>query len=149
MKFSENGKIEVADITLTQGARQAQQDTHITVVNVSDMDASLPDFALEPESLWSKVSELSNGKDIDFNAYPIFSSKYYLRGENESAIREVFNDQLIRFFERHPDVHVECHKHRLLIYTKFDLLETTQISQLIQFADDLLRVVAIPTEQPA
>jgi len=149
VRFSEFGKIEVADITLTQGARQAQSDTHITVINVSDIDVILPDFALEPESLWSKVSELSVGKDIDFHAYPVFSKKYYLRGENESAIREVFNDQLIRFFESHPDIHVECHKHRLLIHKKFDLLETAEISRLIQFVEDLLRVVMVSTEQPA
>jgi MFS superfamily sulfate permease-like transporter len=140
-RYTDLAKVEVSDMTLTEGARQEKSDTHITVAHVSEIEVHVPDFALEPEGLWSKVSELVGGKDIDFVDHPEFSDRYYLRGSDESAVREFFNEGLIRFFENRDEIHVECHKHRLLIYTRRDLLELKEIEKLEQFADDLVQVI--------
>jgi len=148
-KYSDLGKIEVSDMTLTEGARQAQSDTHITVIHLSDIELSIPDFALEPEGLWSKFSELAGGKDIDFAAYPSFSKKYYLRSDNESVVREFFSAPLIHFFENREEMHVECHKNKLLIYKKRDLLDPAEISYIEKFAIDLLQLIQQKVTQPA
>ena len=148
-KYMENGKIEVSDITLSEGARQEQQDTHITVLHISEMDINVPDFALEPEGLWSKFSELAGGKDIDFANHPVFSRKYYLRGENETTIRDFFSESLIHFFENREEMHVECHRNKLLIYKKRDLLDPSEISYTEKFANDLLHLIQQKVTQPA
>jgi hypothetical protein len=128
-------------MTLTEGARQQQEDTHITVLHLSDLEVQIPDFSLEPEGLWSRVSEVVGGKDIDFDGFPEFSQKYYLRGDPESDIRNFFGGDIIRFFEQHPEMHVECHKNRLLIYKTRDLLTVSEIEFAEHFAEELVKVI--------
>src|SRR5258705_2540255 len=48
-KYSESSKIEISDITVTEILMNSKDDTHITVVHLSDIDFYIPDFALEPE----------------------------------------------------------------------------------------------------
>ena len=144
-KYLDLGRISVSDVTLSEGARQVQSDTHITLVLATEIDLPIPDFALEPEGLWSKFSELSGAKDIDFMQYPEFSKKYFLRGENDAAIREFFTDPVIRFFENREEMHVECHKHKLLIYKKRDLLEVSEIQYAEKFAEDFLQAIVQTT----
>jgi len=139
--YPEDARIEVSDITLSEGARQAQQDTHITALHLSDLNVQIPDFALEPEGLWSRVSELVAGKDIDFAEYPLFSSRYYLRGNDETATRVFFTEKLIRFFEDNQQMHVECHRNKLLIYKKRELMEISEIENAERFAEELLKVI--------
>jgi hypothetical protein len=136
MKF---GKIEISDITLVEGARQEKTETHITMAQVSDTNLSIPDFALEPEGLWSQLFEGVAGKDIDFAAYPIFSKKYYLRGENETVMASLFTESLIRFLESHEEMHAECHNQRLIFYQKKDILSVDETESLEKFAEGFMQ----------
>jgi len=138
--YTDFGKLEVADITLTEGALQEKNETQITVLQVSEIDTHISDFTLEPEGLWSRVSEMVNGTDIDFQSYPEFSGKYYLRGNEEAAIRQFFSEPVIRFLECHEDVHVECHKNKLLFYKKRGLLDNEEIRNLITLVESLMGV---------
>ncbi len=148
-KYLELGKIEVADMTLTQGARQASQETHVTVVHISETDLPIPDFALEPESFGTRFSELVGGKDIDFPEFPQFSKKFYLRGEPETNVREFFSEPLVRFLENREEIHIECHRHRLLFYKKLDLLEPHEITFLEKYAEDFVNVIREKVSQYA
>jgi hypothetical protein len=132
-KYNDIGKIEISDITLTEGARMAQNDTHITVVQISEMNLNIPDFALEPEGLFTQFSELTFGKDIDIPAYPVFSKKYYLRSDDEAGTRDFFRGNLITFLEEHEEMHIESHKNRLLIYKKRDTLEAEELTEVLSF----------------
>lgn len=132
-RYAEFGKVEVSDITVAHGAGMAQNETVLTVIHVSDLDQQLPGFSLEPERLWTKLSEIAFGKDIDFKDYPNFSSKYYLRGEDEQAVRAFFNEHVLNFLESHPLIHVESNRHKLLIYAKLDTLNTEEIQDALQF----------------
>jgi MFS superfamily sulfate permease-like transporter len=140
-QYTEHGKVEVSDITLTEGARQAQNDIHMTVVHVSDLEFTMPDFALEPEQLWSKFSEITSGKDIDFKNHPLFSKKYYLRGQDETAIRNFFNENILDYLETHGDIHVESHKNKLLVYMKYSELTTEEINFVLQFIEGFVSAV--------
>ena len=146
-KYTDYGKLEITDITLTEGARMAQEDTKVTVLHVSDIDVIVPEFALEPEQLWTKISEMSTGKDIDFKDHPDFSKQYYLRGPNENAVREFFTETLIAYLETHDNIHVECHRNKLLIYKKRDQLDVAEIRAMIQFIEGFLKAIEIPVTQ--
>jgi len=148
-KYGELAKYEVSDITISEGAMQAQNDAIITALFVSELQTSIPDFALEPEGLWSKLSELSGGKDIDFKDHPEFSKHYYLRGDNEPVVRGFFTESLIKFFEEHEEIHVESHRSKLLIYKKRDVLSIDEIKQMEKFADELLVIIDQSISQPA
>jgi hypothetical protein len=45
---------------------------------------------------------------------------------------------MIRFFESHEELHVECHRNKLLIYKRREVLGTHEIVQMEKFADELL-----------
>jgi hypothetical protein len=140
-RYTDHDRIDVSDITLTQGAMQEKEETVITVIHVSEIDISIPEFALEPEGLWSKLSELSGGRDLDFTEYPAFSKKYYLRSEAEDQVRQFFSEPIIRFLENREEMHIECHRNKLLFYKKRDVLEPSEIDYVVQFAEDFLAVL--------
>jgi hypothetical protein len=141
-KYSENAKIEVSDITVTEILLSATEDTHITVVHLSDTDMPIPEFALEPESLHTKLSEVSGGKDIDFNEHPEFSKMYYLRGDDEQVVRNFFSGPVIQFLESHEEMHIECHKHRLLIFKQRDLMTSSEIEAAVKFSEAFVETAA-------
>ncbi len=141
-KYTELGRIEVADLSLIQGAMQAAIETQVTVINLSELQFALPDFALEPESFGTKLTEFVAGRDIDFNEYPDFSKRYYLRGLTETAIRNFFSESIIRFLENREEMHIECHRNRLLFYKKLDLLDPHEIEFVERFAEDFVNVVS-------
>jgi MFS superfamily sulfate permease-like transporter len=132
-KYTDYGKVEVSDITLTEGARMAQEDTKMTVIHVSDIDIAIPDFALEPEGLFTKLSELSFGKDINFEDHPLFSKMFYLRSDNETSTRKFFHESILSFLETHEGLHIESHRNKLLIYKKRDLLNQEEIAEVMEF----------------
>lgn len=141
IQYSDMAKMEAADITLLEGARQAQQELSITIIQVSEIDALIPDFALEPEGLWSKLFESISGRDIDFDNHPKFSEKYYLRGVHEANVRLFFSEPLIRFLENREEMHIECHRNRLLFYKKRNLLEPDEILYTAKFAEDFVSLI--------
>jgi MFS superfamily sulfate permease-like transporter len=142
-KYNEYGKVEVSDITVTEGAGAAQHDTKITVVHISDVETTFPDFALEPEGLFTKISELNFGKDIDFSDHPVFSKKYYLRGEQEIDVRNFFSPAILSFLETHDDLHIESHRNKLLIYKKRDLLTTEEIQEVLVFVESFMKCLSV------
>jgi hypothetical protein len=77
-----------------------------------------PPFCVEPEGFWNKLHDVLDNQDFDFPEFPVFSHKYKLFGGFlEKDIRQVFNEDVIRFFEKqnHPFITVG-HEDRLLIY---------------------------------
>jgi hypothetical protein len=139
-KYLDEARIIVADVTLAEGARQEQSETKITLALVSETGLKFPDFALEPEGLWTKLSELGGSKDIDFSDHPEFSKKYFLRGENEVAIREFYSAEILNFLENREEIHIESHRGKLLFYKKRALLDVDDIPFLEKYAEDFLAV---------
>lgn len=134
-KYTEYGKIEIADISVTEGAGAAQQDSFVTVILVSDLDITIPNFALEPERLWTKFFETGFGKDIDFHSYEEFSKKYYLRADDEHEIRNFLRGNVISYLETHSDVHIESQRNKLLVYQKRERLSSEEIQELVMFVE--------------
>jgi hypothetical protein len=62
-------------------------------------DRKLPLFELSREGKILKAE----GHDIDFPTHPIFSRRFHLRGDDESAIRNLFDGGVLGFFEQLPD----------------------------------------------
>lgn len=140
--YGENAKFEVSDISLQEGARQSQNEIQITIVQASEFEGLIPDFALEPEGLWSKLFESIQGRDIDFDNHPKFSQKYYLRGSNEDAVRAFFNESMLEFLENREEMHIECHRNRLIFYKKRELLQPGEIMYVTKFAEEFISLIS-------
>lgn len=132
-RYTDYGKVEISDVQLVHGAGSAQQDCMMTVFVVSDLDITIPAFALEPERLWTKLFEHSFGRDIDFPQHPDFSKKYYLRADHDQAVRRFFREHLITFLEMHQDIHIESRRGKLLIYDKHSKLSSEEIQSVLLF----------------
>jgi hypothetical protein len=89
------------------GGRNARTFRH-TVAAFRVPQRMLAGFELRPESLFHKIGSALGFQDIDFPSHPAFSSRYLLRGEDEGAIRNLFSDDVLRFFEQCPPVCVEA-----------------------------------------
>lgn len=140
-KYLDQARIIVSDVTLGEGALSAARETQITLVLISEIEQHIPDFALEPEGLMSKFSELAGTRDIDFKEHPVFSKKYFLRGDQEEKIRQFFTEDILTFLENREDIHIECHKNKLLFYKKRDLSDPGEILYTEKFAEDFLAVI--------
>ena len=140
-RYDAEERIDVSDLTLTAGAMHDKEDILVTVVHVSEVDHHIPDFALEPEGLISKFSELVGGKDIDYNEYPIFSKKYYLRSNFEKETHDFFSEPIIRFLENREEMHIECHKNKLLFYKKRDIIGSHEIEYVVKFAEEFVSLI--------
>jgi hypothetical protein len=60
---------------------------------------SFPTFFLCPESGIFKVIEKLGVREIDFDAAPEFSRRFFLHGEDEEAVRALFKPQVTAAFE--------------------------------------------------
>ena len=55
-------------------------------------------------------------QDIDFGQRPEFSKQYILRGQNELAIRQAFDDRVLAFFEGYPGTCMDAGGNQLFLY---------------------------------
>jgi hypothetical protein len=62
-----------------------------------------------------------------------------LRGESEAVISKFFKEPLIRFLESREEMHVECHKNRLIFFKKKDTLSPVDIEYVEKFAEEFIK----------
>lgn len=74
-----------------------------TIVLFYDPSLHLPRFSLRSEHLIDKIANQFGFKDINFPEFPQFSKRYRLHADNESAIRRLFQPNLLKFYEGQKD----------------------------------------------
>lgn len=139
---------EISDITFDEGALQAREVYHTTVL-VLRLPFGIPTFILEEEGfldkIFDRVLHLSSHRDIDLDLFPDFSNKFLLRGDDEEAVRGFFHDSLIRFLEQEEDIyHVESNGEALLVFRYLRLARGEEITRMVRFAEILLQQLQPP-----
>jgi hypothetical protein len=113
---TKNLAVAIFDYKYTTGSGK-NSHTWIQTVAAFQVDSPpFPTFSLRPESVWDKIGAWMGYKDIDFPHAPIFSKNYLLRGSDETAIRALFTDQALFFFEANQGLSVEGDQDWLLVY---------------------------------
>ncbi len=148
-KYTEFGKIEISDIQISGGPGNAHEDIVLTAFMVSDLPISIPVFALEPERLWADFFEYKSGRDIDFDNHRKFAKQYYLRGENERALRGFFKENVLRFLETQPDMHIESYRGKILFHDKREQLSVEEIQSVLIFLGLFIQEILRTETQPA
>lgn len=91
--------------------------THFqSVVYLEPGNLRAPYFSLRPEGFFTKIMTAFGYQDIDFGQRPEFSKRYLLRGQDEMAIRQAFNDQLLSFFETYQGTSVDAGNNQLFVF---------------------------------
>ncbi len=142
-----NAKWEIADIVFDEGALLALE-VYQTTVQIIRLPSSIPAFIIDKEGLFDKVFDrvkvFSGGKgDINFKKYAGFSNKFQLSGDDETAIREFFSEDLILFLEQNEIHHIESNGEALMIFKYLHIARTDEVQSMLTFGLDLLRYMGL------
>lgn len=91
--------VTLLDYRYTTGSGKHSHTWHQTVIAFRSPLLDLPSFALRPENLFHKVGAVFGYQDIDFASHPSFSGRYLLQGVDEDAVRAVFTNNLLSFYD--------------------------------------------------
>jgi len=131
---------EIADVTFNEGAAFTAE-TFNTTLMVLKLNKKIPVFTMEKEGVFEKlfdrVMAFTGHKDIDFEMYPDFSTKFLIMGKEESKIRSFFTPEIIRFFENHQIYHLESNGEALVIFDKIKLARTDETVAFIAYGKEL------------
>lgn len=107
----------IFDYRYTTGGGKHSHTYVQTVAYARLREGNLPRFSLTPEHIFHKIGDIFGYKDVDFEQYPEFSKKYFLRGHDQTRIREVFTPQALAFFEQqNRQETIEAEDNRIIIY---------------------------------
>ena len=143
--------VAVFDYAYTVGSGKNQHTHSQTVVRFLAAGLALPAFALRPESFWHKVGQLFAGPDIDFDTHPKFSGQYLLKAKDEAAVRDLFREDVLDYFEDSPGLSVEAAGSRVVFYRADTRVEPAAVRALLEHGFEVLalfRPAAAADESP-
>ncbi len=130
---------KIFDYIYGSGAGQSSASYAQTIFFVKIENINIPRFIMSPESIFNKIGDKLTKNDIDFERYLTFSKKYHLKGDEEDAIRSVFSDEILQFFEhRKKIISLEADGDTIIIYRRSKLVEP---KDLVEFVDESLKMV--------
>ncbi|HEY5648989.1 MAG TPA: hypothetical protein VIU33_05790 [Nitrospiria bacterium] len=94
-------------------------------------------FRLRPEGGVDRIKAAFGFRDINFEGYPEFSGQYHLSGENEEAVRSVFNERVLYFFRERAGWTVESGGGWLAVYREG---HRTKLEDYRKFIEDVRRI---------
>lgn len=110
----------------TTGNKNSRRRT-LSVIAFTDKKLSLPQFELVPEAVFDRLLNKLGFQDIDFPEQPDFSRKFRLQGQDETAVRAIFNADLIRDLISRPAISIEAHQDVILFYLNQKVLKLEEI----------------------
>ena len=143
MMSGEIDGVEVAafdyDYTVHSGGMDSSSTTyHQSVLFFRSRNLNLPEFVMRPEGVFHKIGGVFGYQDIDFKSHSIFSSKYLLRGCDESEIRMAFNSELLGILGSKQKINVEGHGDQLIFYRHKKLLKPDKMEAFMEEGLQLL-----------
>jgi hypothetical protein len=124
--------VTVMDYQYTTGSGKSSHTWNQTVIAFDSEKLSLPVFVLRPENLFDKIGSAFGQKDINFDTAPLFSKKYLLRANDDSAIRMLFKEWVLSYFEQHPGLSAEGDGRKLIYYRIAKPVVPTKIEAFLQ-----------------
>jgi hypothetical protein len=112
LKVEGGEKLAVFDFGYGRGSKRHEE----TVVTLESPRLSLPAFALRPERTIDRLIPTIGRHDIDFEGAPAFSRRYFLRGDDEGAVRALFTPERLGALERHEPCVVAAGGARILYF---------------------------------
>lgn len=138
----DGGEVKIFGYSYTSGSGENSQTINSTVLLLENSHLDLPDFFCRPESFWEKKL-FHKDEDIDFSDEPEFSKAYYLTGEDEERIRQMFSHEVMNFFvdkTRGEDLTVEGRGNSLALYQKGIRVEPKELRALMDEGREVLKV---------
>lgn len=138
---NKNEALNTFDIEFSEGEFIAKEVIRSTMLHIK-LDKNIPEFTLDREGFLEKVYAFAGFKDIPIENHTDFSNRFYLLGEDTSAIQAFFTDEITHFFESNPYYHVESNGRDLLIFGRERLASIKEIKALYDFGKRLQQVIS-------
>lgn len=118
----------IFDYVYTSGSSRNKIACLQTLIYFKSDELHLPQFKLSPKGLIQNVGNALGSPDINFSTHPEFSRKYQLDSENETAVRQLFQSELLDFFEKQrSSVSVEASGNRFILYRRQSLVSPKKL----------------------
>ena len=134
-------KAAVFDYTYVTGSGKHRQVHNQSVTYLESGNLRAPYFSLRPEGFFTKIMQAFGYQDIDFGQRPEFSKQYLLRGQDEIAIRQTFNDGLLSFFENYADTCADGGGNQLFVFRAGHRFQPQEIQPQIALALNILNLL--------
>ncbi len=138
---NETNSINLFDIEFSEGEFIAKEVVRTTMLYI-ELPKEAPIFTLDKEGFLHKIYGFAGFDDIEIKNHPDFSNRFYLLGEDETAVAKYFNDELVQFFESNPYYHIESNGDHLLIFDKERLASIREVKALLDFGSRLQQKLA-------
>ena len=147
--LAHNTSWEIADIVFDEGAMLSLEVFHTTVHTVR-LNQAIPRFIIEKEGLFDKIFDrvkaLSGYLHHDLKLYPKISKKFIFMGDDDIAIKTLFDNELIRFLEKHGVQHIESNGEALMIFHYLHIAPTNEVQYMLDFSVELLNHMKLEAE---
>jgi hypothetical protein len=99
--------VEVFDYEYTFGTEESLESPRQTVLCFRVPGLELPRFTLRPKKVLHKVAALFGYQDLAIPGHPEFARNYLLRGPDEAALRGLFYEGLVAYYDARPGLSTE------------------------------------------
>jgi hypothetical protein len=144
---TEKVDVEIFEYTFSAPFGRYTESWRQSVIRLTDTSLDLPSFSLTPEPVFETMvhnardpelrERLAGTAGISLREHPDFTRHMHLQGPARKAIRALFNDELIAFFEAHTDLCCEGSGPYLIFY-RFEKLVSPK--KTTEFLDEVLQV---------
>jgi hypothetical protein len=136
----DGARAAIFDYKFTVGHGKHSQTYNQTVVYFQSERLSLPSFSLRPESFGHKLISALGYQDIDFSNRPTFSGKYLLRGQDEQAIRQTFQDSVLAYYENNLKLYTDGGANQVFFYRQGVRVEPPNVRSFLDWGLGLLNL---------
>lgn len=107
---------------------------HLQTVFMAETGRKFPAFSLMRETFLKKFDKLTgNLNDLTFDKNPSFSKQYILNGEDENSIRNLFNPNILHYFETHPlNGTIYAHENKIVFYQQDKRLAPEEMMPILE-----------------
>jgi hypothetical protein len=92
----------------------------VSILGIRLTPNRLPNFQLQPKTFWRQIAILLGVKDIYFTNDPLFSDHYWLSGTEQTAIRNLFTDEVRTFYKCHDGLCTQVINDKFFCYKLVD-----------------------------
>ncbi len=144
--------ISVFEHKYTTSSGEDSSTTKHSVISITNRDDSLPSFSLTPKSsslnlagqlgavagnviedfLNNKSEKTANDKKIILKINSGLTNSHQLTGKNDAAIQKIFNQKLIEFLEKEPELYIENRADTFVCYYKSTRYKAKEINPFIE-----------------
>lgn len=132
---------EIADITFDEGAMLSLEVFRATI-QVIQLNKKIPKFSVEREGLFDKIFDrvkaFSGYTEHNLKLYPKFSKKFLLLGEDDIAMKQFFNNDLVKFLEKSDIQHIESNGEALMVFKYLHIAPAEEIQNMLDFSVNLM-----------